>query len=80
MAIVFSFSKFCIPLNIDEHFTCSIHPKSDLALLIAKARLIIWDETPMMHKHCFEAVNRTLQDILKQYNPRNQYLPFGEKL
>jgi ATP-dependent DNA helicase PIF1 len=34
----------------------------------------------MMHKHCFEAVNRTLQDILKQYNPRNQYLPFGGKV
>jgi ATP-dependent DNA helicase PIF1 len=73
-------SRFCIPLNVDEYTTCSIHPKSDLAALIAKARLIIWDEAPMMHKHCFEAVDRTLRDILRSYDERNKYLPFGGKV
>ncbi|GAU47161.1 hypothetical protein TSUD_287440 [Trifolium subterraneum] len=73
-------SRFCIPLNVDEYSTCNIHPKSHLAELIAKARLIIWDEAPMMHKHCFEAVDRTLKDILKSHNPLNKYLPFGGKV
>ena len=58
-------SRFFIPLNVDEFSTCIIVPKSTLALLIQKAKLIIWDEAPMMHKHCFEAVDRTLKDILK---------------
>ena len=25
--------------------------------------IIIWDEVPMQHKYCFEAVSRTLNDI-----------------
>ena len=35
-------SRFCIPLNVDEFSTCTIVPKSLLALLIQKAKLIIW--------------------------------------
>ncbi|XP_045810450.1 uncharacterized protein LOC123904887, partial [Trifolium pratense] len=34
--------RFCIPLNVDEFSTCTIVPKSPLALLIQKAKLIIW--------------------------------------
>jgi ATP-dependent DNA helicase PIF1 len=56
-------SRFGIPINIDEYSTCEIGPKDPLAALIRRARLIIWDEAPMMHKHCFEAVDRTLKDI-----------------
>nr|KAJ0200517.1 hypothetical protein LSAT_V11C600318980 [Lactuca sativa] len=37
---------------------------SDLAALLNKATLIIWDEAPMMHRHCFEAFDRTLRDII----------------
>ena len=28
--------------------------------------MIIWDEVPMQHKFCFEAVDRTLRDICDQ--------------
>jgi hypothetical protein len=28
------------------------------------ADLIIWDETPMMHRRVFEAVNQTLHDLM----------------
>ncbi|CAJ2640229.1 unnamed protein product [Trifolium pratense] len=63
-------SRFCIPLNVDEFSTCIIVPKNPLALLIQKANLIIWDEAPMMHKHCFEAVDRTLKDILKSVDKK----------
>ncbi|KAF7124123.1 hypothetical protein RHSIM_Rhsim12G0094200 [Rhododendron simsii] len=31
--------------------------------VVRKTRLIIWDEVPMQHRYCVEAVNRTLQDI-----------------
>ena len=34
-----------------------------MAELIKQTSLIIWDEVPMQHKYCFEAVNRTLNDI-----------------
>ena len=36
---------------------------SQAADLIRRATLIIWDEVPMQHKHCFEAVHRTLCDV-----------------
>ncbi|CEG76448.1 hypothetical protein RMATCC62417_11344 [Rhizopus microsporus] len=58
-----SHSLFKIPLSIDECFTCSIRKDSDLAGPTQRANLIIWDEVPMQHKYCFEAVHRTFQDI-----------------
>nr|GEV25784.1 ATP-dependent DNA helicase PIF1-like [Tanacetum cinerariifolium] len=38
---------------------------SDLADLIRKANLIIWDEAPMIKRHCYEAFDRTLRDICR---------------
>jgi hypothetical protein len=32
--------------------------------LVRAADLIVWDEAPMMHKHVFEAVDRTFRDIM----------------
>jgi ATP-dependent DNA helicase PIF1 len=65
---------------IDEFSTCSIVPKSLLASLIQKAKLIIWDEMPMMHKHYFEIVDRTLKDIIKFVDKKNKNIPFGGKV
>lgn len=73
-------SRFCIPFQIDECSTCTIEPDSPLATLIAKAKLIIWDEAPMMHKYCFEVVDRTFRDVLKKIDHRNKYIPFGGKV
>ena len=36
---------------------------SDAAELIRQAGLIVWDELPMQSKYCFEAVQRSLQNI-----------------
>jgi hypothetical protein len=58
-----SHSRFKIPLNIHEDSICSITKTSDLAQLIRSTHLIIWDEVPMQHKYCFEAVNKVLNDI-----------------
>nr|GEW40340.1 hypothetical protein [Tanacetum cinerariifolium] len=38
---------------------------SDLVELIRMSKLIIWDEDPMTHRHCYEAFDRTLQDICR---------------
>ncbi|XP_027922842.1 ATP-dependent DNA helicase PIF1-like [Vigna unguiculata] len=38
---------------------------SDVAHLLRVAHLIIWDEAPMAHKFCFEDLDRTLKDIMK---------------
>ncbi|XP_077224125.1 uncharacterized protein LOC143857543 [Tasmannia lanceolata] len=60
-----SHSRFKIPLNPPDDSTCMIKPRSELAVLIKKATLIIWDEAPMMHRYAIEAVDRTLKDVLK---------------
>jgi len=58
-------SKFRIPIPILENSICNIEQGSDVAQLLRVAHLIIWDEAPMAHKFCFEALDRTLKDIMK---------------
>jgi len=73
-------SRFNIPIIIHESSSCTITQDSDLATLIARAKLIIWDEAPMLHKHCFEAVDRAFRDILRTYNNGRLDIPFGGKV
>jgi len=56
-------SQFKIPLDIDELSCCNFSKNSQLAALIRVASLVIWDEVPMQHRHCFEAIDRHLRDI-----------------
>jgi len=35
-----------------------------VAELVCKVDMIIWDEAPMMHCQAFEAVDRTLRDLM----------------
>nr|GEV54982.1 ATP-dependent DNA helicase PIF1-like [Tanacetum cinerariifolium] len=58
-------SRFAIPINVVEDSVCHIAADSDLADLIRKANLIIWDEAPMINRHCYEAFDRTLRDICR---------------
>ncbi|KAF1871114.1 hypothetical protein Lal_00020848 [Lupinus albus] len=37
---------------------------SELGDLLKQTKQFIWDEAPMTHKFCFEAVHRNLADIL----------------
>jgi hypothetical protein len=64
-------STFKIPLNVNEASVCSIDKQSSLANLLRQADCIVWDEIPMQHRFCQEAVDRTLRDI------RNCDLPMG---
>ena len=71
-------SQFKISLQPHETSCCSISKQSNLADFIRNTTLIIWDEAPMMHKHAFDAVNRTLRDILNMSNPAASTKLFGE--
>ncbi|XP_076953675.1 uncharacterized protein LOC143627840 [Bidens hawaiensis] len=59
-------SLFKIPINLTEDSFCSFDPQSEVGSLIKQTSLIIWDEAPMIHKHAFEAMDRTFRDILKR--------------
>ncbi|KAG5582297.1 hypothetical protein H5410_052924 [Solanum commersonii] len=72
-------SRFVIPLNITEDSTCNLKQGTPLAHLLIKTKLIIWDETPMMHKHCFEALDKTLRDIIGYKDATKSELPFSGK-
>lgn len=72
-------SRFSIPISINEDSTCNIKQASDLAELIVKWKLIIWDEAPMLHKYCFEALDRTMRDLLFFVNPLSCDMTFGRK-
>lgn len=73
--------RFGIPLNVTENSTCAgIRPGSDLVALLIKTKLIIWDEAPMMYKYCFEALDRSLRDIMRYVDRDNLHRPFGSKV
>ncbi|XP_019160467.1 PREDICTED: uncharacterized protein LOC109157040 [Ipomoea nil] len=72
-------SRFAIPIAINEDSTCNIKQGSDLAELLIKTSLIIWDEAPMMHKHCFEALDRIMRDLLRFVDPNSEMKTFGGK-
>ena len=57
-------SRFKIFIHIDEHSTYEIKKKMQLTALIKSTSLIVWDEAPMNHRNCFEALNISLKDIL----------------
>ncbi|KAI3715467.1 hypothetical protein L6452_22450 [Arctium lappa] len=58
-----SHTRFQIPLILNEDSLCYIKPDSDVAKLIKKTRLIIWDEAPMVHQHAFEALDISMNDV-----------------
>jgi hypothetical protein len=71
-------SCFKIPVQgLNNTSTCYISRDSELVALLQAVVLIVWDEVVMMHRHVFEAVNKSLQDIMAVINPTFKFLPFG---
>ncbi|XP_052114135.1 uncharacterized protein LOC107477840 [Arachis duranensis] len=60
------------------HAQLGLKEGSPLTRLISKAKLIIWDEAPMISKYCYEALDKCLRDILRCSDSYNAYLPFGD--
>jgi len=71
-------SKFKIPVPTLDNSVCNIEQGSEASELLKKAELIIWDEAPMAHKYCFEALDRTLNDIMGGMTKENAV--FGGKV
>lgn len=70
-------SHFWIPIIIDEDSSCNIAHHSDIAQLLKKTELIICDEAPMQHRYAFEALDRSLRDIMKSVSLERNKKPFG---
>ncbi|XP_074266034.1 uncharacterized protein LOC141588493 [Silene latifolia] len=74
-------SRLSIPLNAVENSTCPrIKPGSDLTELLIRTKLIIWDEAPMTHRYAFEAVDRSLRDVMRFSNDGDVNQSFGGKV
>ncbi|XP_021979960.1 uncharacterized protein LOC110876088 [Helianthus annuus] len=73
-------SRFRIPLNLTEDSVCNIKPDGDVARLLHETNLIIWDEAPMVHKHAFEALDRTMNDIFNIDTSNRSNIRFGGKV
>ncbi|XP_074300171.1 uncharacterized protein LOC141631392 [Silene latifolia] len=73
-------SRFDIPIDLFENSTCNISQKSQLAELIRMASLIIWDEAPMDNRFAFEALDRTLRDVMAFQDPQAEWKIFGGKV
>ncbi|XP_057456530.1 uncharacterized protein LOC130747576 [Lotus japonicus] len=73
-------SRFSIPISIKESSTCNVAQGSLKAELLQKTSLIIWDEAPMLNRFCFEALDRTLNDIMKSHPSGTNGMPFGGKV
>ncbi|KAL4132728.1 hypothetical protein QTP88_009837 [Uroleucon formosanum] len=58
-------SAFKLPLNLNiiEIPTRNIIKQSNMANVLKKCKLIVWDESPMSHKKVFEALNNCLKDL-----------------
>jgi hypothetical protein len=72
-------SRFKIPFDLDESSVCGVKRGTMLSELIQRTSLVIWDEAPMTHRHCFEALDRTMCDILSEHKAENANKPFGGK-
>jgi hypothetical protein len=70
-------SRFHILLNISDESTCDIKQGTNLAALLNKTSLILWDVAPMAHRNCFEALDKSLCDTLRCTNKNSDKIPFG---
>lgn len=71
-------SIFAIPILTLQNSTCNVLQGSELAELLKVTKLIIWDEAPMAHKFCFEALDKSLRDLMSSSN--NGDSPYGGKV
>jgi len=74
-----SYSTFKIPLNVTENSTCNVSKHKDIADMLRKSSLIVWDEVTLSHKHAIETVDRLLRDIMSTPHQRCE-IPFGGKV
>ncbi|GKA16247.1 DNA helicase [Tanacetum coccineum] len=57
-------SRFKLLLDQTDESVCHAKKHSQLANLLVKTYLIIWDEAPMNDRRCFEALDSLLRDLM----------------
>ena len=67
-------SRLKVPISLNELSVCNISKQGALAKLIQSAKLLVWDEAPMIHRHAAECIDRSLRDLC------SCDLPFGGKV
>ncbi|XP_070020629.1 uncharacterized protein [Nicotiana sylvestris] len=67
-------SRFKIPIDIDENFSCNTSKQSSTASLIRDAKLIVWDEVSMAKKRMLYIFDLLLKDLM------DTNILFGEKV
>jgi len=73
-------SRFKILIDLHDESTCNITQQMKVAELVRKADLIIWDEASMMHHRTFEAIDRTLCDLMQLDDAHATEKIFGGKI
>lgn len=73
-------STLKIPLSCNETTMCGFKAQSNLAELLRKTDVFIWDEAPTTNKYAYETVDRSLRDIMKSVSPELEKIPFGGKI
>lgn len=65
-----SHSMFNLPMDdkMASLCVCNIKAHTQRADLIRKSNIILWDELSMTHIYCVGALNRTLQDLMRNDN------------
>ncbi|PIA56622.1 hypothetical protein AQUCO_00700758v1 [Aquilegia coerulea] len=72
-------SRFKVPVTQNDYSCCDIKVNSELADLIRKTDLVIWDEAPMNHRNAFKAVDRTFRDLMRSSTQISEEKNFGGK-
>lgn len=72
-------SRLKIPIPTLESSICNIDKKDDLDDLLRLTNLILRDEVPMANKFYFEAINKSLKDIMSEI-PQAYKKLFGGKV
>lgn len=73
-------SRFKPPWIPTEGKLCNISAQTNLAKLLRRAKLILWDEAPMTHRFHLESLDLTLRDLMKTVDPALEHVPFGGKV
>lgn len=73
-------SQFSLPLLLTEESCCNMKQGSQKAELLKRTSVIILDEAPMVSKLAFEALDRTMRDIVRFTVQDSNDKPFGGKV
>ncbi|XP_058741708.1 uncharacterized protein LOC131614096 [Vicia villosa] len=71
-------SKFKILAPTLDYSSCNIDKDTEYSQLFEATDVIIWDEAPMSHKKCFEALDKTLKYVMSKKGLANKV--FGGKV